>query len=90
MGVNFFTDILSSLLDRAPGLTRRAADNSQPLESLCAGLLSSRGEISGMSLAQSILDRYAGLDDAAKRAFFGYLGTALDVPSDAALAALQL
>ena len=90
MGVNFFTDILSSLLDRAPGLTRRAADNSQPLESLCAGLLSSRGEISGMSLAQSILDRYAGLDDAGKRAFFSYLGTALDVPSDAALAALKL
>ena len=90
MGVNFFTDILSSLLDRAPGLTRRAADSSQPLESLCAGLLSSRGEISGMSLAQLILDRYAGLDDAGKRAFFSYLGTALDVPSDAALAALKL
>jgi malonyl-CoA decarboxylase len=90
MGVNFFTDILSSLLDRAPGLTRRSADDSQPLESLCAGLLSSRGEISGMSLAQSILDRYAGLDDAGKRAFFAYLGTALDVPSDAALAALKI
>jgi malonyl-CoA decarboxylase len=43
-----------------------------------------------MSLAQSILDRYAGLDDAGKRAFFAYLGTALDVPSAAALAALKM
>ena len=90
MGVNFFTDILSSLLDRAPGLTRRPADNSQPLESLCAGLLSSRGEISGMSLAQSILDRYAGLDDVGKRNFFAYLGAELDVQSDAALDALKM
>ena len=89
-GVNFFTDILSSLLDRAPGLTRRSADDTQPLEKLCAGLLSSRGEISGMSLAQSILDRYAGLDDVGKCAFFAYLGAALDVQSDAALDALKM
>ena len=90
MGVNFFTDILSSLLDRAPGLIRRSADDTQPLEKLCAGLLSSRGEISGMSLAQSILDRYAGLDNVGKRAFFAYLGAELDVQSDAALDALKM
>ena len=90
MGVNFFTDILSSLLDRAPGLIRRSADDTQPLEKLCAGLLSSRGEISGMSLAQSILDRYARLDNVGKRAFFAYLGAELDVQSDAALDALKM
>ena len=89
MGVSFFSEILSSLLDRTPGLARRVNDDNQPLESLCAELLSSRGDVSGMSLAQLILDRYAGLDKDGKLNFLIHLATDMDVRADKATQALH-
>ena len=60
--MNFFADILSSLFDRKLGLANRVEDDNKPIDDLCQALLSSRGDVSGMSLAQLILDRYADLD----------------------------
>jgi malonyl-CoA decarboxylase len=88
MGVSFFSEILSSLLERTPKLARWL-DDDQPLEALCAALLSSRGEVSGMSLAQLVLDRYAALDADEKRAFLMHLATEMDVPTVAARTALD-
>ena len=64
--VSFFADILSSLFERKLGLVNRVEDDNKPIDGLCQALLSSRGDVSGMSLAQLILDRYADLDDAGK------------------------
>ena len=68
--MSFFADILSSLFDRKLGLANRVEDDNKPIEELCQALLSSRGDVSGMTLAQLILDRYAGLEDAGKLAWF--------------------
>ena len=87
--MSFFGGILSSLLERTPGILRRIQDDNQPIEILCQTLLSSRGDVSGMSLAQIILERYAAFDDDGKLAFFNLLADQMDVPADPAVAALQ-
>ena len=53
--VSFFSGILTSLFERAPMLRGAMTDDDKPIEVLCRDLLSSRGEVSGMSLAQLIL-----------------------------------
>jgi malonyl-CoA decarboxylase len=87
--VNFFADILSSLFDRKLGLASRVEDDNKPIDALCQALLSSRGDVSGMSLAQLILDRYADLDDAGKLAWFSLLANDMDVPAEIAIAAIK-
>ena len=87
--MNFFADILSSLFDRKLGLANRVEDDNKPIDALCQALLSSRGDVSGMSLAQLILDRYADLDDAGKLAWFSLLANDMDVPAEVAIAAIK-
>jgi len=87
--VNFFADILSSLFDRKLGLANRVEDDNKPIDDLCQALLSSRGDVSGMSLAQLILDRYADLDDEDKLAWFLLLANDMDVPAEIAIAAIK-
>ena len=73
----FLGDILSQLFDRR-GLMRGKDDNRDIFE-LCAALLSSEGEVSGLRLASSVLARYATLNDDEKAAFFTYLNTELEI-----------
>jgi malonyl-CoA decarboxylase len=87
--VNFFADILSSLFDRKLGLANRVEDDNKPIDDLCQALLSSRGDVSGMSLAQLILDRYADLDEDHKLAWFLLLANDMDVPAEVAIAAIK-
>ena len=71
--MSFFGDILTSLFDRAPMLRGVMPDDDKPIEVLCRDLLSSRGDVSGMSLAKLVLDRYAHFDDDQKLALFTLL-----------------
>ena len=87
--MSFFADILSSLFDRKLGLANRVEDDNKPIDALCQALLSSRGDVSGMSLAQLILDRYADLDEAGKLAWFSLLADDMDVPAEVAIAAIN-
>jgi len=87
--VSFFGDILTSLFDRAPVLRGVLPDDNKPIEVLCRDLLSSRGDVSGMSLAKLVLDRYAHFDDDQKLALFTLLSNEMDVPCDDAAAALK-
>ena len=87
--MNFFADLLSSLFDRKLGLANRVEDDNKPIDDLCQALLSSRGDVSGMSLAQLILDRYADLDDDDKLAWFLLLANDMDVPAEVAIAAIK-
>lgn len=87
--MSFFGDILTSLFDRAPMLRGAVPDDNKPIEMLCRDLLSSRGDVSGMSLAKLVLDRYAHFDDEQKLALFTLLSKEMDVPCDDAVAALK-
>ncbi|MFC6854671.1 malonyl-CoA decarboxylase [Marivibrio halodurans] len=83
---SFFNELIGAILDRRPG--RPASLDGRPVETLCADLLSSRGEISSNRIGAAILDGYRAMDEAGRRAFFGYLTEALDLdPEGAAEAA---
>ena len=64
-------------------------DDNKPIEVLCRDVLSSRGDVSGMSLAKLVLDRYAHFDDYQKLALFTLLSNEMDVSCDDAVAALK-
>ena len=84
----FLGDLLSQLFDRRsfpPG-----KDDTRDIYELCQALLSAEGEVSGLRLAATILDRYAALDDTAKTEFFQYLNSSLDIDAKAiALLAIE-
>ena len=88
--MSFFGDILTSLFERAPLLRGAMADDDKPIEVLCRDLLTSRGDVSGMSLAQLVLDRYADFNDDEKLALFTLLANEMDVSCGDALSALQI
>ena len=88
--MSFFGDILTSLFERAPLLRGAMADDDKPIEVLCRDLLTSRGDVSGMSLAQLVLDRYAEFNDDEKLALFTLLANEMDVSCGDALSALQV
>ena len=87
--MSFFGDILTSLFERAPLLRGAMADDDKPIELLCRDLLTSRGDVSGMSLAQLVLDRYADFNDDEKLALFTLLANEMDVSCGDAVSALQ-
>ncbi|WP_299692670.1 malonyl-CoA decarboxylase family protein [uncultured Tateyamaria sp.] len=81
----FLGDLLTQLFERRD--RARGKDDTRPLPALCDALLSTEGELSGVQLAATLLDRYASANDADKLAFFEYLNTALEIDA-AHLAAL--
>ena len=72
----FFSDLLASIAERGRSVLRltswpKYADKrAASLIDLCSGLLTGRGEASGVALASEILARYRTLADAEKAAFF--------------------
>ncbi len=78
MSVNFMSDLLATVSDRGRrlvGLTpkRKAEISRRDIRTLCADLLSHRGEASGVAIAQEILGRYAAMDRVGKKAFLRML-----------------
>ncbi|WP_460448220.1 malonyl-CoA decarboxylase [Alsobacter sp. SYSU BS001988] len=70
VNISFFSDLLQSIADRGRAIiTSGRLGGGKDLAGLCAELLSSRGEASGVALAREVLDRYDLLDDAGKCAF---------------------
>ncbi len=72
-------DILTTVFERRYMPLRGAGRDDRPIEALCEDLLTRRGEVSGVTLARRILDRYGQLDDSGRRGFFDYLATEMDV-----------
>jgi malonyl-CoA decarboxylase len=77
MNTSFFGELLQTISERGRALLDRARDrrgeasaHSESLVELCEGLLSGRGEASGVALAREILGRYATLTTGPRIAFF--------------------
>lgn len=66
-------DLLSTVFDRRFGRWGGESADERPIPELTADLIGARGEISGLTLARSILRRYESLDDADRLAFFRHL-----------------
>ena len=77
--MTMLADLLSTVFERRMRfLPGAAADDPRSTEDLAAALVGTDGEISGQQLGRIILDRYAGMDPAGKRAFFDHLAHAMD------------
>ncbi len=87
--MSVLADILGTLFERryAAGSDKLA---SRSMAELCRGLVSSQGEVSGVSFARAILDRYAGMGEADRRAFFRFLADEMDIDPDAIVSATEV
>ncbi len=83
------SDLLASVFERGAGGARRGDWSKRPIEELADALISAHGETSGAILAESILSRFRGMDDAAKLAFFHHLAGAMNIDPAAARSALE-
>ncbi|EEX11711.1 malonyl-CoA decarboxylase [Citreicella sp. SE45] len=87
--MSLLSDVLATLFSRTNRNRLQAGPDARSTEALIADLLSGRGEISGMTTAAQILDRYDELDDAGKLAFFDHLAGDLGIDTDAVRSALD-
>jgi malonyl-CoA decarboxylase len=82
MNTSFFGELLQTISERGRALLERgrgsriaASEHSENLIELCEGLLSGRGEASGVALARDILTRYTALTIGPRIAFFEALAS---------------
>jgi malonyl-CoA decarboxylase len=74
--MSFFGDLMQTIADRGRAIiASRPGGGARDLPSLCRDLLSSRGEASGVALAQEILDRCDALPPPQRRRFLAELVT---------------
>lgn len=73
---NFLGNILATLFERRRPGSRSSADRS--IEDMCHALLSTEGEVSGVALAQAIIDYYGRMSGAEKLSFFQFLNSELE------------
>lgn len=80
--MSMVSNFLSSVMERRylKGMWERAEERS--VTELCEALLGSYGEVSGLTSAQKILDRYARMEPDEKIAFFRYLTQDLEIAHD--------
>jgi len=76
----FLGDMLTTLFERSLSPSRLQSKRS--IEDMCAALLAEEGEVSGIVLAKTILEKYASLGDAEKLAFFQFLNESLEINVD--------
>lgn len=77
--MSFFSDLMSTVFERRYRSASERDHSGRGIEELSEALLGSSGEVSGMTLARHILDRYAELDDCGKHAFFAFLTDQLGI-----------
>ncbi|WP_138470152.1 malonyl-CoA decarboxylase [Poseidonocella sp. HB161398] len=81
--MSLLADLSSTLFDRRYLRVRREKRNGRSIEDMCNDLLTSRGDVSGVALASTVLDAYAALDRAGRLDFFRYLASELDIDTAA-------
>jgi len=87
--MTLLADLLSSLFDRRYGTCLPGGSDNRTMEELTAALLGAAGEVSGSTIACSILDKYEKANEDEKRAFFQHLAEDMAVSSETLRAALE-
>lgn len=86
-GRSTFADIVQTLFERRG--SKGSALQSRSIDEMCHALLDVEGEVSGIALAEAVLDRYAGMDPDEKLRFFQFLNTDLEIDPAALRAAVS-
>ena len=87
--MSIFGDLLSTIFERRSLTFAPGRQDSRPMEELVADLVGATGEITGLSVAASILQRYREMDDDGKLDFFRYLAGNMNIDPEAVRATLQ-
>ncbi|MFK7744842.1 MAG: malonyl-CoA decarboxylase [Roseobacter sp.] len=87
--MSYFGGLISTVFERRYRKALSGEVDDRTLPELCEALLSSQGEVSGVVLARNLLDRYAGMDDAEKTAFFQYMAQNLEINADDVITTLH-
>jgi malonyl-CoA decarboxylase len=85
--MSLLADLLSTLFERK-GRVFEMEQDRRNTEELAAALVSVSSEISGLSLALQILERFGTMEDQEKSAFFHHLSTEMAIAPDTIYAAL--
>ena len=74
---SFLSDILNTLFERS--MSKRSNKDQRSINDLCMALLDTEGEVSGLSLAGSILTIYDTFEKEKKLEFFKFLNDVLEI-----------
>ena len=87
--MSYFSGLISTIFERGyqKALSKEADARTTP--QLCDALLSSHGEVSGATLAHTLLDRYAGMSASEKAGFFQYMTHELELDPKAVIRTLD-
>ena len=77
----FLSDILSTIFERR--YSAASAIDRRPIDEVCRALLTGAGEVSGLKLARTILDRFSQMSREEKINYFSFLTEQLDVDVEA-------
>ncbi|MHA7777580.1 malonyl-CoA decarboxylase [Roseibium sp. M-1] len=72
-------DLLSTIFERRSGLAAPNRRDPRSTDELIAALVSASGDIAGLSLASTLLQRYGEMDDDGKLAFFRHLAHDMNI-----------
>ncbi|MDW3222772.1 MAG: malonyl-CoA decarboxylase [Paracoccaceae bacterium] len=87
--MSYFGELISTVFERRYQKALSNEVDGRTTEDLCEALLSSQGEVSGVTLARNILDRYAGMTEEEKTAFFQFMTHELEIDPVDVISSLQ-
>ena len=77
--MSYFGGLFSTVFERRYANVVSTKAEGRAITDLSRDLLGAKGEVSGSTLAQMILDQYAQGDDVNKRAFFEFMMQDLEI-----------
>ncbi|WP_439123621.1 malonyl-CoA decarboxylase [Marivita sp.] len=88
--MTILADLLSTVFERRyDRLGRRKITDDRPFEAMTMDLMGATGEVSGVTVAQNILDRFAAASDEEKLGFFRHLAEDMTIKPSAVRSALD-
>ena len=87
--MSFFSELVSTLFERRYQKLLSKEAEGRSTKDLARALLGSIGEVSGMAMAHTVLDRYAAMNADEKLAFFEFMTHELEIDPEEVIASLK-
>ncbi|SPJ31056.1 malonyl-CoA decarboxylase [Falsiruegeria mediterranea] len=87
--MSYFSELISTVFERRYQKALSGEVDGRTTSELCEALLSSHGEVSGVTLARNLLDRYAAMSAEEKTGFFEFMAHELEIDPDAVISSLE-
>ena len=87
--MSFFSELVSTLFERRYQKLLSKEAEGRSTKDLARALLDSIGEVSGMAMAHTVLDRYAAMNADEKLAFFEFMTHELEIDPEEVIASLK-